>query len=157
MNWHLLSLNTNLKRTNSSHETQRHHEDSVAFQKRFTTDVNCLEKTVISNSFMLEKLTILNNHDKEKFSLPEDIKIIETEGEEQFLRFWEKRPASAELSNNVTIPSNLHSLLENYNKKSAYNPVVTAVMMKNKFLAYHEGKKSKLCITFGDYVIVKFC
>ena len=51
---------------------------------------------------MLEKLAILNNHDKEKFSLFEDVKIIETEGEKQFLHFWEKRPASAELSNNVT-------------------------------------------------------
>ena len=106
---------------------------------------------------MLEKLAILNNHDKEKFSLFEDVKIIETEGEKQFLRFWEKRPASAELSNNVTIPLNLHNLLDNYNKKSAYNPVMTAVMMKNKFLAYHEGKNSKPCITFGDYVIVKLC
>ena len=27
---------------NSPHEAQRHHEDAVAFQKRFTTDVNCL-------------------------------------------------------------------------------------------------------------------
>ena len=45
---------------NSRHEVQRHHEDSVAFQKRFTTDVNCLEKAVVRNSFMLEKLTILS-------------------------------------------------------------------------------------------------
>ena len=51
-------------------------------QKRFTTDVNCLEKAVISNPFMLEKLFVLNNHNKEKLndSVFEDIKIIETEG-----------------------------------------------------------------------------
>ena len=49
---------------------------------RFTTDVNCLEKAVISNPFMLEKLFVLNNHYKEKFndSVFEDIKTIETEG-----------------------------------------------------------------------------
>ena len=75
---------------NSPHESQRHHEDSVAFQKRFTTDVNCLEKAVISNPFILEKLTVLNNHDKTKFNdrIFEDIKIIKTEGEKQFLHFW---------------------------------------------------------------------
>ena len=72
---------------NSPHEAQRHHEDSVAFQKRFTTDVNCLEKVVMSNPFMLEKVIVLNNHNKVKFndSVFEDIKIIETEGEKQFL------------------------------------------------------------------------
>ena len=49
---------------NSPHEAQRHHEDSVAFQKRFSTDVTCLKKAFISNLFILEKLTVLNNHDK---------------------------------------------------------------------------------------------
>ena len=81
---------------NSRHEVQRHHEDSVAFQKRFTTDVNCLEKAVVRDPFMLEKLTILSNHDKTNFNdrVFEDIKIIETEGEKQFLHFWEKRLVS---------------------------------------------------------------
>ena len=53
---------------------------------------------------MLEKLTVLRNHDKEKFndSVFENIKIIESEGEKQFLHFWEKRLVSAELSINVT-------------------------------------------------------
>ena len=48
---------------------------------------------------MLEKLTGINNHDKAKFndSLFEDIKIIEAEGEKQFLHFWEKRLVSPEL------------------------------------------------------------
>ena len=74
----------------SPHEVQCHHEDSVALQKRFTTDVNCLKKAVISSPFMLEKLTVLNNHDKTNFndSAFEDIKIIATEGEKQFLHFW---------------------------------------------------------------------
>ena len=75
---------------NCLHEAQRHHEDSEAFQKRLTTDVNCLEKDVISKPFMLEKLTVLKNHDKAKFinSVFEDIKIIETEVKKQFLHFW---------------------------------------------------------------------
>ena len=70
----------------------------MAFQKCFTTDVNCLEKAVISKSFMLEKFMVLNNHDKAKFNdrVFEDIKIIETEGKKQFLNFWEKRLVSAE-------------------------------------------------------------
>ena len=74
---------------NSPHEAQRHHEGSVAFPKCFTTDVNCLEKTAISNTFMLEKFTVLNSHDKAKFNdtVFEDTKIIETEGEKQFLHF----------------------------------------------------------------------
>ena len=116
---------------NSLHEAQRHHENSVAFQKCFATDVNCLEKAVISNSFMLEKLTGLNNHDKAKFndSLFEDIKITETEVEKQFLHFWEKRLVSAKLPISVTIPLNSYSLPGNYNKKSAYSPVMTAAMM----------------------------
>ena len=116
---------------NSPHKAQRHHEGSVAFQKRFTTDVNCLEKAVISNPFILEKLTVLNNHDKTEFNdrVFEDIKIIETEGEKQFLHFWEKRLVSAELPINVPIPLNSYNLPGNYNKKSAYDPVMTAVMM----------------------------
>ena len=35
--------------TNRLHEAQRHHEDSVAFEKSFNTEVNCLEEAVISN------------------------------------------------------------------------------------------------------------
>ena len=79
---------------------------TAAFQKRFTTDANCLEKAVISNPSMFEKLTVLNTHDKAKFndSVFEGIKITETEGEKQFLHFWEKRLVSVELSINVTIP-----------------------------------------------------
>ena len=116
---------------NSPHEAQRHHEESVTFQKRLTTDVNCLEKALISIPFLLEKLTVLNNHDKAKFNnrVFEDIKIIETEGEKQFLHFWEKRLVSAELSINVPIPLNSCNLPGNYSKKSAYDPVMTAVMM----------------------------
>ena len=72
---------------NSPHEAQRHHEDSVAFQKRFVTDVNYFEMAVISNPCMLENLILLNNHNKAK----------------QFLHFWEKRLVSAEISINVTI------------------------------------------------------
>ena len=116
---------------NSPHKAQCHHEISVAFQKRSTTDVNCLEKAAISNPFMLEKPTVLNNHDKVKFndSVFEDIKIIETEGEKQFLHFWEKRPVTTKLSYNVTITLNSYNLPVNYNKKSAYDPVMTVVMM----------------------------
>ena len=68
---------------NRRHKVRCHYEDSVTFQKCFTTDVNCLEEAVISNPFILEKRTALNNHDKTKFndSVFENIKIIETEGE----------------------------------------------------------------------------
>ena len=45
---------------NSPYGGQLHHEDSVAFQKCFTTDINCLEKT--SNLFMLKKLMYLKMH-----------------------------------------------------------------------------------------------
>ena len=50
---------------------------------------------VISNHFMLKKLTVLNNHDKAKFndSVFEDIKIHETEGAKPFLHFWKKKKA----------------------------------------------------------------
>ena len=67
---------------NRRHKARRHYEDSVTFQKRFTTDVNCLWEAVISNPFILEKRTVLNNHDKTKFndSVFENVKIIETEG-----------------------------------------------------------------------------
>ena len=91
MNWHLLSVNTNLRKKymNSPRKAQCRKKDSVVFQKRFATDLNCLEKTAISNPFMLEELTVLNNHDKAKFdnSISEDIKIFETDGEKQFLYF----------------------------------------------------------------------
>ena len=115
---------------NSPHEAQSHHENSVLFKKRFTTDVNCPEKAVISNSSMLERLTVLHNHDKAKFNdrVFEHKKINEVEGGKQFLHFWEKRLVLAELSI-VIIPLNSYNLPENYNKKSAYDPVMTAVMM----------------------------
>ena len=79
---------------------------------------------------MLEKLTILNNLNKAKFnvSIFEDIKIVGTEGE-KLLHFRQKRLASGELSINVTISLNSYNLLSNYNKNSAYDPVMAAVMM----------------------------
>ena len=47
---------------NSPYGGQLHHEDSAAFQKCFTIDINCLEKTVVSNLFMLKKLMYLKMH-----------------------------------------------------------------------------------------------
>ena len=66
--------------------TCNYHKVSVAFRKRFTVDVSCLEKAVIIKPFMLEKLTVLNNYDKSIFNdnVFEDIKIIKTEGETIF-------------------------------------------------------------------------
>ena len=74
---------------------------------------------------------MLNNHDKAKFSdsVFEDKKVIEKEGEKQFLHFWEKRLVSAELSINVTISLNSYNLPGSYNKKSTYDPVLAVVMM----------------------------
>ena len=109
---------------NSPHEAQCHHEHSVAFQKRFITDVNCLEMAVISNPFMLEKLTLLNNYNKAK----------------QFLHFWEKRLVSAEIWINFTIPLNWYNLRGNYNNKSACYPVQTEVIV-TKFV--DAGKKRR--------------
>ena len=109
MNLHLLLVNADLKRTISIVHTRHNFTmKTVAFQKCFITDVNCLEKAVIRNLFMLDLFTVLNNHDKAKFNngVFEDIKIIETEGQKQFLHFWEKRLVSAELSINVTISLN---------------------------------------------------
>ena len=127
---------------NSPHEAQSHHENYVLFKKRFTTDVNCPEKAVISNSSMLERLTVLHNHDKAKFNdrVFEHKKINEVEGGKQFLHFWEKRLVLAELSINVIIPLNSYNLPENYNKKSAYDPVMTAVMM-TKFAAAGKNRR----------------
>ena len=98
---------------------------------------------------MLEKLTVLSNHYKAKFNdsfwrytdrVFEDIKIIETEGEKQFLHFWEKRLVSVELSMNVTIPLNSCNLPGSYIKKSAYDPVMTAVMM-TKFVDVGKNRR----------------
>ena len=120
---------------NNPHEEQRYHEGTVVFQKLFTTDVNCLQKAVISNPFILEKLTALHNHDNTKFTdrVFEDIKINETEEEKQFLHFWEIRLVLAELSINVTIPLSSYVLPGNCFKKLTYEPVMTAVMM-TKFI-----------------------
>ena len=141
---------------NSPHEAQRPHEDSVAFQKRFTTDVNCLEKTVISNPFMLEKRILLNNHNKTKFNelnfrVSEDIKIIETEGSKPFLHFWEKRMVSVEQSTNVTILLNSYNLPGNYNKNSVYDTVMTAVMM-TKFADAGKNRRYLVKVTLNTEV-----
>ena len=94
---------------------------------------------------MLEKLTILNNCDKAKFndSIFEYIKIIETEGETQFLNFWEKRLVSSELSINVTMWLNSYNLPENSNNNSAYFSVMTSVMI-TKFI--HAGKNRRYLV-----------
>ena len=127
---------------NNLHEAQCHHGISVAFQRNFTTDVNCHEKAAISNPFMLEKLAVLNNYDKAQCndSVFEDIKIIEREGEKQFPHFCEKIPISAKVSYNVTITLNSCNLPCNYNNKSAYEPVMTAVMM-TKFVDSGKNKR----------------
>ena len=70
----------------------------------------------------------------------EDIKIIEIEGKKQFLHFQENRLVSAELSINVTIPLNSYNLPGNYNKKSAYDPLMTAVMM-TKFVDASKNRR----------------
>ena len=115
----------------STFEHDRHHEDTVAFQKRFSNDVDGLEKALISNPFKLEKLTALNNHEKASFNdcVFEDLKIIGSEGENQFLEFWEKRLLSNTLSIKNTICLNSYNLPGNYNKKAANDPVITAIMV----------------------------
>ena len=70
----------------------------------------------------------------------EDIKIIEIEGKKQFLHFQENRLVSADLSINVTIPLNSYNLPGNYNKKSAYDPLMTEVMM-TKFVDASKNRR----------------
>ena len=93
----------------------------------------------------MEKLTVLHNHDKAKFNdrVSKDIKINEAEGDKQFLYFWEKRLVLSELSINITIPLNSYNLPGNCNKNSAYDPVMTAVMMINFVDA---GKNSRYLV-----------
>ena len=93
----------------------------------------------------MEKLAALHNHDKAKFNdrVSEDIKINEAEGDKQFLHFWEKRLVLSELSINITIPLNSYNLPGNYNQNSAYDPVMTAVMMINFVDA---GKNSRYLV-----------
>ena len=109
-------------------EHDRHHEDTVAFQKRFSNYVDGLEKALISNPFKLEKLTVLNNHEKASFNdcVFEDLKIIGSEGENQFLEVWGKSLLSNTLSIKNTISLNSYNLPGNYNKKAANDPVMKA-------------------------------
>ena len=59
-------------------EALHHHEDTAAFQKRFTKGVDSLDKALMTNPFKQDKLTVLNNHEEDKFndSVFEDVKII---------------------------------------------------------------------------------
>ena len=109
----------------------RHHEDTNAFQNRFTCDVEKLGQAIVSNPFKLDKLTVLNNHEKASFndSVFQDLKIICSEGERQFRDFWEKRLTSNQDSIKAPILLNSYNLPGNYNSKAAHDPVMTAVMM----------------------------
>ena len=116
---------------NSSYEAQSHHEDSVLFQKCFTTDFNCPEKVNISDPFMLRSSLSCTTTIRQDLTI-EYLKIkksIKQKGKNKFLHFWEKRLVLAELSINFTIPLSSDNLPCNYNKKLAYGPVTRAVMM----------------------------
>ena len=97
-------------------------------------------KGAISNPFILEKLAVLSNNYKAKFNdrVFEDIKIIETEGEKQFLHFWGNRLVSTELSINVPTPLTSYNLPGNYIKKSAHDPAMTVMMTE-----FEDAGKSK--------------
>ena len=100
-------------------EALHHHEDTAAFQKRFTRDVDTLDKAPMTNPFKQDKITVLNNHEKGKFndSVFEDIKIIHREGEYLFLEFWEERLASNSVPLKHPISLNSYNLPGNHNKK----------------------------------------
>lgn len=63
-------------------ECLHHYEDTNAFQKRFTKDAISLDKALRSNPYKLDKLTLLNNHEKGRYndSVFEDLKTIKSEG-----------------------------------------------------------------------------
>ena len=67
-------------------------------------------------------------------------KIIEAEGGKQFLYYLEKRLVSTELSINVTILLKSYDVPGSCSRKSAYDPVMTAVMM-TKFADAGKNRK----------------
>ena len=128
--------------SSSDHESQCHHEDSAAFQKRFTADIKSLNVALVSNPFLLERLTVLNNHDKAKFNdrVIEDIRVLESNGEKQFHEFWTNRLQSANIPISETISLNSYNLPGNYNGKSEDEPVMSAVMMA-KFIEAGKNRR----------------
>ena len=42
---------------------EKHHEESHAFQNRFTSDVKILQQAIVNDPFELDKLTKINNFD----------------------------------------------------------------------------------------------
>ena len=62
-------------------ELLKHHDESEAFQNQFSADVSRLKRSILTNPFKLNKLTMLNN---ENDDISEMLKL----GEEQFKVFW---------------------------------------------------------------------
>ena len=125
-------------------DPEKHHEDTLAFQKRFSSDVGRLEKAIITNPFKLEKLTVLNNEEASfNTSVTEDLRVISEEGEKQFMKFWEKRLVSNDLSLKEPITLNSFNLPGNQTKKAASDPTMTAVMMA-KFVDAAKQRQDKV-------------
>ena len=137
----------------SNHESQCHHEDSAAFQKHFTADVKSLNPALVSNPFLLERLTVLNNHDIAKFNdrVIEDIRVLEFNREKQSLEFWNNRLQIPKIPISEPINLNSYNLPGNYNIKSESEPVMSAVMMtkfveaQDQYSLYH-GTKSNVIL-----------
>ena len=119
----------------------KYHEDSEAFQNQFSAHVSQLKTSILTNSFKLNKLTVLNN-EKASFNdiVSDDISKMSKLGKEQLKAFWMNRLLTRKIS--VSDPTLLNSL------NLPGNPVLTAAMTE-KFKKASEARielvESLLC------------
>ena len=77
---------------------EKHHEDSQAFQNRFTSDVKTLEQAIVHNPFELDKLTKINNIDVTfDDKVFQDLAKLTDVGQQQFNSFWNQRLVMASI------------------------------------------------------------
>ena len=86
---------------------QKHHEDTVAFQKRFSDDVDKVQAGMIANPFMLGTMTkISNTNTTFPDKVFEDMCVLAETGESQFKDFWTERLVTATKALDVPIKKN---------------------------------------------------
>ena len=86
---------------------EKHHEDSQAFQNRFTSDVKTLEQAIVHNPFELDKLTKINNIDVTfDDKVFQDLAKLTDVGQQQFNSFWNQRLVMASIPLDDSIKKN---------------------------------------------------
>ena len=131
----LAAIVSNFHKTSGKHKTEntKHHEDTAAFQKRFSRDVLNVTKAMVDNPFEQDALVKIDNT-----KVAYDNKVVThltellPKGQEQFESFWNDRLVRATVAVDFPLKKNypiLPGIFESVNKEMEKKLVYPAAVL----------------------------